>query len=503
MQTLTFTLNQTASADDLLVIAVSAKQTIAEFNQQNKARRNQLSQLLSEGIISDKKGAISLLPRADKHSPNLLLVGIGDKPLTLRTYREMLESTAEACQKTKHSKVVLSLASIPVEGVNDAQKLVQAALIFQNSLYHYGHESRGKAAKKDPKPSLEEVSLPSFELDNAQDLIAQGQETALGMALTRTLGNLPPNFMTPEALADEAKILAKKYKLKSKILKTEEMQKLGMGSLLAVAQGSTAEPRLIALEYKGAKGAPIALVGKGVTFDTGGISLKPGAGMDEMKYDMCGAATVLGVMQAVAELKLPIHLVGVIPAVENMPSGNATRPGDVVTSMSGQTIEILNTDAEGRLILCDALTWTQREYKPSKIIDMATLTGACIIALGNTTSGLMGNNDTLQAELQSAGNKTYDRVWSLPLFDEYNEQLKSNFADMGNIGGREAGTITAACFLKRFIENDTPWAHLDIAGTAWTSGAKKGASGRPVPLIVQYLVDQVTIQSIASDETQD
>jgi leucyl aminopeptidase len=268
------------------------------------------------------------------------------------------------------------------------------------------------------------------------------------------------------------------------------MEKLGMGSLLCVAQGAEVSPRLIALEYKGAKGAPIALVGKGVTFDSGGISLKPGAGMDEMKFDMCGAATVLGVMQAVAELKLPIHLVCVIPAVENMPSGNAVRPGDVVTSMSGQTIEVLNTDAEGRLILCDALTWTQREYKPKQIIDMATLTGACVIALGNHTSGLMGNDDTLQHALKLAGETSYDRVWRLPLFDEYDEQLKSNFADMGNIGGREAGTITAACFLKRFIENDTPWAHLDIAGTAWISGAKKGASGRPVPLLVQYLIDQ-------------
>ncbi len=442
------------------------------------------------------------MPRADKKSPNLLCVGIGDKALTLRSYREVLEAVADACQKTKQAKVICTLPSLEVQAVSSEQKLVQAALIFQNNLYHYDHESRGKSAKKDREPTLSEVSLPSLDLDNAQTYIAQGQATALGMALTRTLGNLPPNLMNPEALADSAKALAKKHKLKSTILKTADMEKLGMGSLLAVAQGSSASPRLIALEYKGAKGAPIALVGKGVTFDSGGISLKPGAGMDEMKYDMCGAATVLGVMQAVAELKLPIHLVGVIPAVENMPSGNAARPGDVVTSMSGQTIEILNTDAEGRLILCDALTWTQREYKPAKIIDMATLTGACIVALGSTTSGLMGNNDALQAELQAAGNTTYDRVWSLPLFDEYDEQLKSNFADMGNIGGREAGTITAACFLKRFIENDTPWAHLDIAGTAWTSGAKKGASGRPVPLIVQYLVDQAEQNNLSdSDET--
>ncbi len=496
MQTLTFSLDQKATIDDLLIIAVSSKQSIADFDAQNKARKGQLSQYLEEGLISDKKGATTLLPRADKKSPNLLLVGIGDKPLTLRTYRDVLEAAADACQKTKHSRVVLTLPNLAVAGVDETQKLVQASLILQNSLYHYDHKSRGKAAAKDPVPVLAEVVLPSLGLIDAEAHVAQGRATALGMALTRTLGNLPPNIMNPEALADQAKALAKQYKLKSTILKRADMEKLGMGSLLAVAQGSTATPRLIALEYKGVKNqAPIALVGKGVTFDTGGISLKPGAGMDEMKFDMCGAATVLGVMQAVAELQLPIHLVGVIPAVENMPAGNAARPGDVVTSMSGQTIEILNTDAEGRLILCDALTWTQREYQPEKIIDMATLTGACIIALGNTTSGLMGNNDDLQKQLQAAGDKSYDRVWSLPLFDEYDEQLKSNFADMGNIGGREAGTITAACFLKRFIENDTPWAHLDIAGTAWTSGTKKGASGRPVPLLVQYLVDQVATQA--------
>jgi leucyl aminopeptidase len=409
----------------------------------------------------------------------------------LRTYRELLETAAQACHKTKHQTVHCLLPELSVEHLDRHQKLVHAALIFQNSLYRYDDASRGKAAKE-PSPELTHLVLPSLALGHAQHAIDQGQATAMGMALTKTLGNLPPNILNPETLAQHAKTLAKTHKLSCTILKRAEMEKLGMGSLLAVAQGAEVSPRLIALEYKGSDAAPIALVGKGVTFDSGGISLKPGAGMDEMKFDMCGAATVLGVMQAVAELKLPIHLVCVIPAVENMPSGNAARPGDVVTSMSGQTIEILNTDAEGRLILCDALTWTQQTYQPATIIDMATLTGACIVALGNTTSGLMGNDDALQAQLQQAGDNMYDRVWSLPLFDEYDEQLKSNFADMANIGGREAGTITAACFLKRFIDKDTPWAHLDIAGTAWVSGAKKGASGRPVPLLVQYLIDQAT-----------
>jgi leucyl aminopeptidase len=503
MNTLQLTFDSKATATDLLIIAISSSdvQTTA-FTEQDTLRKGQLSTLLKEGLISGKKGTTALLARANSRSPNLMLVGIGDKPLTLRHYRELLEAAASAAQATKHATAHCTLPTLDVEGVDSTQKLVHAAMIFQNSLYRYDDASRGKAAK-DEAPLLANLVLPTLDLttEAAQQAAAQGQATALGMALTRTLGNLPPNLLYPETLADQAKTLAKTHKLKCTVLKRADMEKLGMGSLLAVAQGATASPRLIALEYKGAKGAPIALVGKGVTFDSGGISLKPGAGMDEMKYDMCGAATVLGVMQAVAELKLPIHLVGVIPAVENMPAGNAARPGDVVTSMSGQTIEILNTDAEGRLILCDALTWTQRTFKPAQIIDMATLTGACIIALGNSTSGLMGNNDNLQLALQKAGRISYDRAWSLPLYDEYDEQLKSNFADMGNIGGREAGTITAACFLKRFIENDTPWAHLDIAGTAWTSGAKKGATGRPVPLIMQYLVNQSQKAAAETAET--
>jgi leucyl aminopeptidase len=315
---------------------------------------------------------------------------------------------------------------------------------------------------------------------------------AAGMALTRDLGNLPPNLCHPSFLADEARALAKAHKnLKVEVLDEKKLRELGMGSFLAVAQGSEQPPRLIVLNYQGADKAdkPYVLVGKGITFDTGGISLKPGLNMDEMKYDMCGAASVFGVFQAVLQLQLPINLVGLLACAENMPSGRATRPGDIVTSMSGQTIEILNTDAEGRLVLCDALTYAER-FKPQSVIDIATLTGACIVALGSNVSGLMGNNDTLIRQLLKAGESADDRAWQLPLFDEYQEQLDSPFADIANIGGPKAGTITAGCFLSRFAKQ-YHWAHLDIAGTAWISGGKdKGGTGRPVPLLTQYLLDR-------------
>jgi len=310
------------------------------------------------------------------------------------------------------------------------------------------------------------------------------------MCLTKDLGNLAPNICTPAYLAKQAKDLAKSHKLKVTVLEEKDMEKLGMGSLLSVAQGSEQPAKLIVLEYQGLskKDNPIVLVGKGVTFDTGGISLKPAAEMDEMKFDMSGAASVLGTLQAVAEMKLPVNVVGIIPATENMPSGKATKPGDVVTSLSGQTIEVLNTDAEGRLILCDALTYAER-YNPKVVIDIATLTGACVIALGNFTTGLLSNDDKLAQALLAAGEHAGDRAWQLPLWDEYQDLLKSNFADIANIGGRAAGTITAACFLSRFTKKYR-WAHLDIAGTAWKSGKEKGSTGRPVPLLTQFLIDQ-------------
>ncbi|HSF47844.1 MAG TPA: leucyl aminopeptidase, partial [Burkholderiales bacterium] len=272
------------------------------------------------------------------------------------------------------------------------------------------------------------------------------------------------------------------------ILERADMENLGMGALLAVARGSRQPPKVIVLKYQGVDDKPIVLVGKGITFDTGGISLKPAAEMDEMKFDMCGAASVLGSFKAAAQLQLPLHLIGIIPTTENMPGGDASKPGDVVTSLSGQTIEILNTDAEGRLILCDALSYAER-FKPEVVIDIATLTGACVIALGHVASGLFANDEQLARELIAAGDTAYDRAWQMPLWDDYQEQLKSNFADMANIGGRPAGSVTAACFLSRFTKKYS-WAHLDIAGTAWKSGKEKGATGRPVPLLTQFLIER-------------
>jgi leucyl aminopeptidase len=321
----------------------------------------------------------------------------------------------------------------------------------------------------------------------AQKGLLYGKSVGGGMNIARQLGNTPANICNPNFLAKEAKKIAQiQPKLTVTVLKESDMETLKMGSLLSVSAGSVEPANLIIVKYKGTKSntKPIVLVGKAVTFDSGGISLKPGRGMDEMKFDMCGGAAVLGVMNAVSEANLPVNVIGVVPAVENMPAGNATKPGDVVTSMSGQTIEVLNTDAEGRLILCDALTYVDK-FKPDTVIDIATLTGAVIGALGKITSGLLSNNDELAAQLLSSGESSGDRAWRLPLWEEYDKQLKSNFADMANIGG-EAGTITAACFLSRFTKK-YKWAHLDVAGTAWISGPKKGATGRPVPILMEYL----------------
>jgi leucyl aminopeptidase len=304
------------------------------------------------------------------------------------------------------------------------------------------------------------------------------------------LGNLPPNICTPTYLGEQAKKLAKQYGFKVEVLEKAEIEKLGMGSFLGVAQGSIEPPRLIVLQYlKGKKSQkPVVLVGKGITFDTGGISLKPGAEMDEMKYDMCGAASVLGTFKAIGEMKLAINAVGIIPTCENMPDAGAIKPGDILTSMSGQTIEVLNTDAEGRLILCDALTYAER-FEPSAVVDIATLTGACVIALGHHPSGLFSNKDALAKELLEAGEISHDRAWHMPLWDDYQHQLDSNFADMANIGGRAGGSITAACFLSRYAKK-YDWAHLDIAGTAWKSGKEKGGTGRPVPLLTTFLAQR-------------
>ena len=312
-----------------------------------------------------------------------------------------------------------------------------------------------------------------------------------GMNLSRDLVNLPPNYANPDYMAKTAKELAKEG-LKVQVLGEKEMTKLGMNCLLAVGRASEQESRLIVMKYTGNKKSKDykAIVGKGVMFDSGGYNLKPSQGMDEMKYDMCGGASVFGALSAVAELDLPLNVIGIVPSSENLPDGAANKPGDIVTSMSGKTIEILNTDAEGRLILCDALTYAER-YKPDAIVDIATLTGACVIALGHPASGVFSNDDTLADQLLDAGEQTRDRAWRLPLWDEYHEQLKSGFADMANVGGRGAGAVTAACFLSRFAEK-MKWAHMDIAGSAWKTNTKTGATGRPVPLLTQFLINRST-----------
>lgn len=375
-----------------------------------------------------------------------------------------------------------------LSGFEEIRLTIQLA---EEATYRFG--ARNSTLKT--KPAEKALKLQSIifgtheQNDRAiREAVRVGVAVAAGVNLAKDLGNLPPNICNPTYLAKTAQGLGKNFGLKVQVLERKDMEKLKMGSFLSVAQGSETPPKFIIMTHNGgaAKEAPIVLVGKGITFDTGGISLKPGEGMDEMKFDMCGAASVLGTMQAVAQMKLRKNVIGVVPTCENMPSGRATRPGDIVHSMSGQTIEILNTDAEGRLILCDALTYVER-FKPAAVIDIATLTGACVIALGSVHSGMYSKNQELADRLIDAGKASLDTVWQMPLDDAYQEQLKSNFADMANIGGRPAGSVTAACFLARFTEKYT-WAHLDIAGTAWKSGAAKGSSGRPVPLLTEYLL---------------
>jgi leucyl aminopeptidase len=384
---------------------------------------------------------------------------------------------------TRHL-VVASLLPQPIDETH-AQAL---PAIVDDALYVYRHTKPSAP----PASRLQRVSLAGSAGEAAalRQGLKRGESVAAGVALARECANRPGNHCTPSFLADEARVLAKAHGLQVQVLGRKEVEKLGMGCFLAVAQGSRQAPRFIVLQYRGApkSAAPLVLVGKGITFDTGGISIKPAPEMDEMKFDMGGAASVLGTFRAIAPLKPKINLVGLIPACENMPGGGAVKPGDVVTSLSGQTVEILNTDAEGRLILCDALTYAER-FEPAAVVDIATLTGACVIALGHHRSGMFSSDDALAGELQRAGDAALDPCWRLPLDDEYDEALKSNFADMANVGPRAGGAITAAMFLKRYTAK-YPWAHLDIAGSAWKSGAAKGATGRPVPLLAQFVLER-------------
>lgn len=455
----------------------------------DKACGGALAKLLAGDDLDDKAGATLLLPQAAGLAcERLLLVSLGKRDeYKDNTFRDALQAVAKLFAAASFDAAVCCLADEELPLRDLEWRLQQAAMTFENARYQYEATRSKKDKKKSGVTKL--AFLTQYEAEPGMEVAAaRGLAVAEGMALARELGNLPANICTPGHLADTATKLAKDFKLKVEILDRKEMEALGMGALLAVAQGAHEPPRFIVLQYKGAKGKqkPVVLVGKGITFDTGGISLKPSAEMDEMKYDMCGAAAVLGTVKAVARLGLPINLVALIPTTENMPGGGATRPGDVIKSMSGQTIEVLNTDAEGRLILCDALTYAER-FKPACVIDVATLTGACVVALGKIPSGLLANDDALAAELVACGNESGDRVWQLPLWDDYQDMLKSSFADMANIGGRYAGTITAACFLSRYAK-EYKWAHLDIAGTAWVSGEAKGATGRPVALLTQFLI---------------
>ncbi|OYT97021.1 MAG: leucyl aminopeptidase [Pseudomonas sp. PGPPP3] len=452
-----------------------------------------ISSLLKRGDLAGKVGQSLLLHNlANLKAERVLLVGCGkDAELSDRQFRKIVAASHAVLKGLGGSDATLTLTELSVKGRDAYAK----ARLLVETLADGGYVfDQFKSQKAEPR-ALKKITLlaDKAELTDTERGSQHAQAIANGMAFTRDLGNLPPNLCHPSYLAEQAKALGKAHKnLKVEILDEKELKKLGAGAFLAVAQGSDQPPRMIVMNYQGGKkdAKPVVLVGKGITFDTGGISLKPGLGMDEMKYDMCGAASVFGTLHAVLALQLPINLVCLLACAENMPSGGATRPGDIVTTMSGQTVEILNTDAEGRLVLCDTLTYAER-FKPQAVIDIATLTGACIVALGSNTSGLMGNDDTLVQQLLDAGVYADDRAWQLPLFEEYQEQLDSPFADIANIGGPKAGSITAGCFLSRFAKQ-YHWAHLDIAGTAWISGGKdKGATGRPVPLLTQYLLDRV------------
>ncbi len=454
-----------------------------------------ISHVLKSGDHKGKPGETLLLHALPGiAAERVLLVGCGKEAEEIGTadYRKALTGACNALKGTGAKSAVFALTDLAVTGRDSALKVRDAALALGNALYLYEETKSEKSAQED-RPPLKKVAyvLDEEEVASGKRGLAEARALLAGLELTKRLANLPGNICTPSYLADQAKKLGHAHDtLDVTIVEEKEMEKLGMGALLSVAKGSRQPPRLIVVEYRGGKKKqkPVVLVGKGLTFDAGGISLKPAAAMDEMKYDMSGGAAVLGVMKALAELKLPINVTGVVPASENLPDGAANKPGDVVTSMSGQTIEILNTDAEGRLILCDALTYSRR-FEPEVVVDIATLTGACVVALGKPASGLLGNDQTLVNALLSAGERSGDRAWQLPLWEEYQDQLKSPFADMANVGGREGGTITAACFLSRYTK-DLKWAHLDIAATAWDSGANKGATGRPLPLLMQYLIDR-------------
>lgn len=472
--------------------------TVAE--QLDQISDGYISNLIRRGDLEGKAGQMLLL----HHVPNVLservlLVGCGkERELNERQYKQIVAKTIKTLNETGSMEAVSFLTELHVKGRDTYWKVRQAVEAANESVYTF---LQLKTKKGEPRRPLRKMV---FNLTTRKDLplgeraVEHAEAISKGVKIAKDVSNMPPNICNPDYLNKQSVQLVDLYdSLSLETVNEAQMEKLGMHTYLAVGRGSHNESIMSVIHHKGANDSekPYVLVGKGLTFDTGGISIKPGEAMDEMKYDMCGAAGVLGVMQTVAELNLPINVIGVIAGCENMPDANAYRPGDVLTTMSGQTVEVLNTDAEGRLVLCDALTYVER-YDPELVIDIATLTGACVIALGKHATAVLSQHNPLAHEIVNASEQSSDKAWRLPLWDEYQDQIESPFADMSNLGGRPAGTITAACFLSRFTRKYT-WAHLDIAGTAWVSGANKGATGRPVPMLSQFLMNKA---NVATDE---
>jgi len=459
----------------------------------DRAANGHLKAILRQGDFEGKLGATLLLPGIEGvAAQRVLLFGLGKHAdFGARQLRDAVRAATRALGESGAEDALFYIADLTVQGRDAAWTAMQFAVAAGDASYRFDAlKSKSNNHRRRLRLGLGVQGKASRSLESG---LEQGRALADGMSLAKDLGNLPSNICTPSYLARTAIELGKQYKLRCQVLNRPEMEKLRMGALLAVTKGSREPPKFIVLQYQGGakKDKPIALVGKGITFDTGGISIKPSAEMDEMKYDMSGAGSVLGTLKAVAQMGLPLNVVGVIPSCENMPGGQAVKPGDIVTSMSGQTIEILNTDAEGRLILCDALTYVER-FEPEAVIDIATLTGACVVALGSVASGLYANDDALAERLLAAGQESGDRAWRMPLWDDYQDQIKSPFADMANIGGRPAGSVTAACFLARYAES-YKWAHLDVAGTAWRSGKDKGSTARPVPMLTTFLMQRAGV----------
>ncbi|MCG7535184.1 leucyl aminopeptidase [Pseudoalteromonas sp. OOF1S-7] len=486
-----------------IVVGVYEPRRLSPVGEQlDKISEGYISNLLRRGDLEGKPGQVLLL----HHVPNVLservlLVGCGkERELDDKQYKQIIDKTISTLNDTGSMEAVCFLTEQHVKGRDTYWKVRQAVETTQDSLYTFNQLKSKKSEARRPLRKIVFNVPTRRELPIGESAIEHGLAIAAGSTLCKDVANMPPNICNPRYLGEQAQALADEFdNVTVNLVGEKEMEELGMHSYLAVGRGSANESVMSVIHYNGApqKQAPIVFVGKGLTFDSGGISLKPGEGMDEMKYDMGGAAGVLGLMRAVVQMQLPLNVIGVLAGCENMPGSNAYRPGDILTTMSGQTVEVLNTDAEGRLVLCDALTYVEA-FEPEVVVDVATLTGACIIALGHHATGLLSNHNPLAHDLLKASEQSGDRAWQLPLWDDYQEQLKSPFADFTNLGGRPAGTITAACFLSKFTKKYN-WAHLDIAGTAWRSGANKGATGRPVPMLMQYLLNRADVTEQPQD----